>query len=136
MSVDLTLEVSDETISNIMITAFDANYGGSWYWAVPDWIETPTASCTYIRTAGDNWTHVYAQVNPDEPIGDVEQDKPFVVTRTVVERGIQLILTGKVGIRSDLLAQVQTLFLDDVDIDADAADCIIQAGVFGELVYG
>jgi hypothetical protein len=76
-----------------------------------------------------------------------ESESFGVVDKAVIERGVSKIISGEVPIRSDLAAQVRTLLsgetwtrdgveLSEFDIDADAADCIVQVGLFGELVYG
>lgn len=77
-----------------------------------------------------------------------ETEKFGVVSKETIEKGVSAILSGTIGLRRDLLTQVQTLLsgetwtdshgrtLSEFDIDADAADCIVQAGLFGQIVFG
>lgn len=62
------------------------------------------------------------------------------ISLDTVAEGVRRILGNDPAcqIRADLLAQVMTLTgrEGDADVDADAADCIVQAGLFGEIVYG
>lgn len=69
------------------------------------------------------------------------------IDEVAVERGLRLILNGhrapsgersRVGVRSDILGALALANVspEDADIDAEAADCIIQAAAWGEIVYG
>jgi hypothetical protein len=72
--------------------------------------------------------------NPNDE-GYLETD----VTPELIRRGIQLVVSPPHTIRKDLEQQVLDAVRgtpDDVDIDADAADCIVQLGIFGEVVFG
>lgn len=119
----IEVELTDEFIDSVLVTAFDGSYGGCWYWCRPfgwNWVTTDEEKL---------WLSCRVQ--------DSEDDHVFTVDRAAVERGIKRILSGEVGIRSDLHAQVaESVSSGDPDIDADAADCIVQAGVLGKLVYG
>lgn len=55
-----------------------------------------------------------------------------------IAKGIALIVDGRVKVRSDILAACATLRADPVNADDDAeiADCIVQAALFEEIVYG
>ena len=39
--ISVEMEFSEEFLSNILITGFDAHYGGCWYWAGPDRVHSP-----------------------------------------------------------------------------------------------
>ena len=59
-------------------------------------------------------------------------DEEFVeVTTNTVARGMSLLKSGKVHVGSHVIAQIH-----DEDIDSDGADCILQAAILGEIVYG
>lgn len=67
-----------------------------------------------------------------------ENEPEYEVDIEVIARGIQRIITGEVGCNS---AIQKTVLLashenDAGEIDSYDADMIVQAGVFGELVYG
>lgn len=126
MKIDVNLEVSEEHLSDVLITAFDGSVGGSWYWAAPgdpDWLTTDDEG---------RWTGVLV-VDREDP-----DDDEWVVNWATVVSGMERIVSGEVGIRRDLRQQVVNSVTDpeNFDIDADAADCIVQAGLFNELVYG
>ncbi len=55
---------------------------------------------------------------------------PHKITRETIIKGAELIVTGKVD-----ASRIRNMILDD-DIDSDGTDCIIQAGLFGEIKYG
>jgi hypothetical protein len=59
------------------------------------------------------------------------------INNDVIRKGIGLILIGDVDVRRDiidtLLESCQMMYAGDVD--AEIADCIIQAALFGEIVY-
>jgi len=72
---------------------------------------------------------------------DAEDDEAewHHVDTVTVERGIFAILSGQVKIcNKTTIGQIASgnAQNDGADIDANAADCIIQAGIFGEIVFG
>lgn len=80
----------------------------------------------------NNWVYVgFTAASPDQDFPDQ------YISWETIRNGIVAILNGTVAIRKDLRAQVTTVFdPDNIDIDADAADCIVQAGLFSDVVYG
>lgn len=95
--------------------------GGTGYWA---------------QVSGYHWSD-------DEPattrvtLHDMDDGKVYPVTIDTVEQGIERIKDPafEIGsLRGVILAADVTL--DAGEIDADAADAIVQAGVLGEIVYG
>lgn len=60
------------------------------------------------------------------------------VDELTIQRGMQRIRDGLVDVNKDLFAMVAHgyVFPDDADIDAEGVDVILQAGMFGKLVYG
>jgi len=72
-------------------------------------------------------------------IEDLEDGKVYRIDADVIRMGIGYIADGIAQVRSDIRATV--LLLDrtngeEGDYDAETADCIVQAGLFGEVVYG
>lgn len=141
IKVNRTLD--DEFVSNVLVTAFDGAYGGCWYWAdlyVPN--QEPA-----FRTEddGDIWLAVRITLDYDKTDGGtgyahldhVMKDGIWVDNETV-RVGIQRLLDGDTVagdyIREAIMRGV--LEGDTTNIDADGADCIIQAGLFGRLVFG
>lgn len=85
------------------------------------------------------WTQV-AQVSRAEDgtiqrVWFVEDDDPQVhclsVAMDALDRAAERIVNGDVQV-GDYIKR----YIMDEDIDADAADCIVQVAVLGEIVYG
>lgn len=76
-------------------------------------------------------------------VRDFEGDEPWrLVDRAVVVRGLRKLAGYHKGgaphpdRQAHFRAIYHNLGTDDFDIDAEDADCIVQAGLFGEVVYG
>ncbi len=70
-----------------------------------------------------------------------EDAEPRVVNREVIERGIRALADGTARTSSDLRKKMLVVvnapeMAETLDLDASDADCIVQAGLFGEVVYG
>ena len=111
-----TANENDHTITGV-------DLGGIYYWAGP-------VQGSY------HWDGVPATVRvtiPDEP-----ERGTITISRALVARGIAAIKRPEFEVRRDIVA---TILLaereeDAGDIDEEIADVIIQAGIFGEIVYG
>lgn len=70
--------------------------------------------------------------------GREEEFSEHEVTIETVAAGIAKLQSGNIRINSELLGWILAGAAknDAGDIDAEAADCILQAALFGELVYG
>lgn len=124
-----------EFLGDIITTAVE---GGTGYWAqVSQYqyaLDGRIRACVGERV-GDEPRAVLHQLAEDES-GYVEAGQ--IVTLDVIARGLSLLASGEVGVRSDLKALIgQASHENDAGmIDADAADVIVQAGLLGEIVYG
>lgn len=121
------IELDDEFVSNILITAFDGNHGGSWYWAAPahaDWLEAKTDDSGFPA----KWTKCVI-------VDKEEDDGPqHPVTATSIALGLtKMIEMGDEWAR-DAFGWISDQ--ENADIDANDADCIVQFGIFGSVVYG
>lgn len=72
-------------------------------------------------------------------IEDIEDDgREYHITPSVIQNGLRKIVNGEVGLNSTLRGYI--LYADKEndagEIDADCADAIVQAGLFGEVRYG
>lgn len=120
------VSLTDLEAEEILTTAVE---GGIGYWSL-------ITECGRRRDKEDpdylNWQWVF--------LVDAEDESEIFgkVGKSQIEKGVSLILSGQVGIRSDLHAQVASILGgdDERDVDASAADCIVQAGLFGKLVFG
>jgi hypothetical protein len=81
----------------------------------------------------DDLDGFFAEVVPrDEPDSELRIDK------TTILDGVAQIIDDNIRISPDRMEKIrEAARLNDAgDIDADLADCIVQAGLFGEIVYG
>lgn len=130
---DVQYTLGEQDMNDVLTTAIE---GGIDYWA--QYVEINRAADLTVVSA-----HV---VDAEDAADDPENVKVLVIDAMIVARGVQMILSAhasndddertKCTIRRDLFDQVMSLFTPDIDVDADAADCIVQAGLFGEVVYG
>lgn len=69
---------------------------------------------------------------------DTYEDKLYRITDALLEKGLKALRSGNIEIDKELLGLivVSDILSDSIDIDAICADCIIQASLFSELVYG
>jgi hypothetical protein len=76
---------------------------------------------------------------PIASIRDIEENKKYILNKDVIEKGLNLIVTNPSFNLADYYIK-DILFAnrnnDAGDIDDIAADAIVQAGLFGEIVYG
>lgn len=117
-----TRNITDENVADIMGTAA---YGGITYWAVE-----PTAADFAASPAED--VHV---IRED---GNVHYLTPARIRQATVEvaEGKHTNTTIRDYVRAAFDNWTAEDGIDCGDIDADAADCIVQVACFGELVYG
>lgn len=137
-------EVSDEFLSHVLETAVE---GACSYWADVD-AEVDEEDARADRTRDfDVSDYVDEEANEDEG-GMSYTEASFLVSKDPAQGGtldlqgiadaIDRIASGEVdvppAIREIILAAVANG--DASDIDAEAADCIVQVGLFDEVVYG
>jgi hypothetical protein len=121
ISVTLQLEVSDQLCKDLLTTAFE---GGSAYWLACDRVEREP-DLAVIRIVG---------------CCDREDDTtkwPDATLETMRE-GIRLLLSGEVQVNATTRNNLFTCVVspDNGDFDADDADCVLQAGLLNDIVYG
>ena len=95
---------------------------------------------TAIEGGVDYWTLTY-NPNKQELIyenPDADGYLSVILDDELITRGIDLILSGKVSINKQIKNYIQIAYDEQYagHIDVVAADCIVQAGIFGEIVYG
>jgi hypothetical protein len=136
MKVIVERDLSTATCGDVAITAAE---GGIGYWSVIDkykwtrWVndeesfgpgslEVPEDFVFYTITYAD-----YAG-----PMTSEECQRSVDITPALIRRGIQLFLTGA--------GNFEGRMFDDMDdfaaMDSNEADCVIQLGCFGEVIYG
>lgn len=122
-SITIKVDLSDDVLADVWL---NAHIG---YWSTTDYEAMEDSNEVSRLAVGEKIIEV----------GDGDESIPHTVTYETIALGIERILRGDEGcrIRSDLRMQVlSAIHPDDADIDADAADCIVQAGLFGEVRYG
>jgi hypothetical protein len=153
-TIVIAVEVSDGLCASILCSAIE---GGTGYWAMVDEV-------TRVHTPGHNWDapvgaptrdpeipHPWAYVSAlfidtefDEDAYDKDdpdthpQFEPQTVDYALIRKGIERILTPGADIGPKLRGYVCAGVMDNDggQIDADAADAIVQFGMFGKLVFG
>ena len=101
--------------------------GGINYWAVHR---------KYRWHAAEDGNFTEASVEVSDAEGEGDQNDWKAVTLDTIESGIAKV--KEIGIRRDLM---EALLMGDREsdagyIDSEVADCIVQAGLFGRVIYG
>ena len=101
-------------------------------------------SCVRYWAEIEKWDAKEMVFRPHEPYEDGVET--YTVTIDTISRGLRLCANGEVeaynsGYEDKFKTRMSRLYRDkgpipDEDYDAVDADIILQAGVFGELVYG
>lgn len=138
-----------EFLSDILITAFDGQYGGCWDWAEP----VPNVEWPVLGGAVGNhmdeqwWLAVQVRVKTkDEPTGNpvFDREDGFVIDHEALGVGLSRIINSDYlnagngetaeGLRENITAAV---FEQDAGmIDAYDAQAIVQAAAFGKVIFG
>lgn len=121
----VTQQYDMEILSDTIITAIE---GGIGYWSV----------CTEYKWQDKKPHEVFAKVEIEEELRDDDDQDEYLIDCQVIKRGLEKILSGGVPLSSQILGWIhQSLNEGDAGmIDATVADCIVQAGLFGEVRYG
>ena len=123
--VEVPLE--EEFSSDLLVTAFDGDYGGCNYWI--QFIE--------LEADGNNWKTVYVKtIVEDDESEESDEEETHAINSLTLAKGISEILSeprrwGKV--HSDL--RKAFLEQDGGGIDSAMIDAIVQLGCFGEIRY-
>jgi hypothetical protein len=113
----------EDFLDCVTITAIE---GGIGYWSVCHsykWKDQPEV--TAVIQEWDEWE--------DKAIGD-----KITVDRALIRKGIKQVLSGEADVAASMVKIIAgaNATNDGGDIDADAADVIVQAAIFGTLTYG
>jgi hypothetical protein len=120
MKMNVELVVTDQLCMDLLTAAVE---GGSVYWL---------PQCDDI--VRDEELNVLKIVGPQ---GEDEEEKWPDVDLETIRLGVKRILEGNLVaayIKADVLAAVTDP--DTTCWDAETADCVLQAGMFNEIVYG
>jgi len=125
MKVTTQVEIKDEFLHSIFVTALE---GGIGYWS----------ECTKYRWSLDKGTTEDLK-GFHARIVDVEENKKHTINRNTIIKGLRKLLTGgKIGIHPVKVNRLVGIVMsqDAGEIDSGDADCIVQLGLFGEVIYG
>lgn len=136
--LSLPLYLSDEFFGDVLVCAFDGDYGGCNYWAT---------DVRLTDSEGEGADKVWKQVEVHEVLEEVPEKKLIPVNRDNLIKGLQTILSDIFqrieqpggSIYSWEEAILESLMEHGGDagcIDADAADNWVQMTVFGAITYG
>lgn len=119
------------TASNAQDTLLTAIGNGYGWFDVAEMVdgpgEYPGLRSIVLNAPSDDYQ---VGVNPYDDCGATVTASALAKTRDrIIKRD------SGVNLRDDLLAQLRSSG-DDYDVDADAADCLLQIHVFGEVVFG
>lgn len=127
ITISRTEQVTKEFIDDLMTTAFDAAYGGSWFW-IQDYIATLNGkSGSTGSEIGLDYFHDCISLGGTLELATIEEE----------EERVFLTLQNLIGAVQEFCARFNTT-LDQLaeEIDANLADSLIQFAVFGEERYG
>ncbi len=123
--IKIEVELDDEFLEDVLTTAVE---GGTNYWAKVDLNKRDPETLRCIEIT-------FYDAEADSP--NDENFPPMLVNAEVIARGIQRILST--GLVNDQIYDCVSKGVRENDagyIDAEAADCIVQAALFNEIVYG
>lgn len=115
-------------LDDVFVTALE---GGIGYWS-------ECSEYRWFGPDGEDPTDKFRAVIFD--IADAPEPTRYVIDVSVITRGLALVTSGKCkGVSGEWVGQLMLADRtngEDGDIDADGADAVVQAGLFGEVVYG
>jgi hypothetical protein len=120
-TVTIQLPIGDQLCMDLLTTCVE---GGSSYWLACDHVE---------RDAELNVIKIVGCVDAED-----DSEKWPDATLETIRTGIQRILEGNVKVRDDIRSAVLAAAVDpdSADWDAEHADCVLQAGLLNDIVYG
>lgn len=121
-TVSLTVALSDEFMNDVLITAVE---GGIAYWA------------RLVQPGDSPDSYVGMLIEEQEP-SEGDTPKRAILNADLVARGIAAALAPTFALNSAIRAAIcrGASENDGGEIDVEAADVIVQAGMFGGLIYG
>jgi hypothetical protein len=137
------VDLDPQWVEDLLVTAFDGQYGGCNYWLN----EEEAAGSVHgikVLTNGGRWYAVRLTIDRDfetpghaGPQGPADRGRDWVlIDKEALEKAWAIIVDTR-PIRSDLVDQfTRSMYENDLDVDAEAADCLVQIALFGEVIYG
>ncbi len=125
MKINLDIEVSEQFAADVLTVAVD---GGIAYWA----------RLGHVVRDGKGFVGLGTAIIEQEASGEDDSAKSAVMSSEAIIEGIKTVLKPTFQVRDDIRSAIfrGVLSGDAGEIDAEAADVIIQAAMFGDIVYG
>jgi hypothetical protein len=140
ININLSVTVPEQLLKDCLTTAVE---GGIDYWA---WVDSKWDESVWGDENGTFTVDLREHDEEDEvtmagfTIASVDKaaGKKHTLNLEVVLRGIENIMTGKVEASENLKKMIMEAINDhhDSNLDVGDCDCIVQAGLFGDIVYG
>lgn len=121
--------ISRQFIESVIVTCVEGGITNCW--AVFSWYKPKEATVT-IRIRRD-------QLEDGILAGEFESGETgrYQITAEVIKRGVELILSGETDLPSETVRAYASQWRRvDFDVDSVAADIILQAGMFGKVIFG
>jgi len=116
MKIEIDYDLTDEKINNILTDAVETGAIGYWI-----------SGCYEIKRDADlNVIEFEIRVENEEN----EKQTKYLVNRDTIFEGIRRLFHKDFEISNRIKKQIL-----DNDIDAEGTDCIIQTGLFNEIIY-
>lgn len=132
LTITIEHTLSDGLCADIMGTALE---GGIGYWSQAAGIK----HCKPAKPVSDHPNETVYESFDLYELDDGEPDGSAAgkVTYATIRKGIEAIVSGRVKVNREMRGQVLANVIDEEQaMDADAADCVVQAGLLGEIRYG
>tara|TARA_R110000824_G_scaffold63858_1_gene167437 strand:+ start:598 stop:996 length:399 start_codon:yes stop_codon:yes gene_type:complete len=128
--ITITLDVPNSLLYEVFVTALE---GGIGYWSVCN-----EYRIGYPDKTGEDHEGFRADIVETETHIEGDEEEEVRIDRGVVLLGLTRVVQGSVRISpriyQDILLSVRQGHSGH--IDSEAADCIVQAGLFDDIVYG
>lgn len=119
ITIKKTFNITDEQLDDIMCTALE---GGITYW------------CDEAKVVGDylgEYAHEQIARGGQLILSDSEEGKTYELNKEKLLKGLELYLTN--GGDAEIVREGT---IDTCEVDAIAADKIVQYALFGDVIYG
>lgn len=128
-TVSVSYPLSPELVDSLLCSTVESGY--DWFlWSSPTTEPDPDLPGVprYVSAMCAEW---------DGEEGEAISE-PVLVDAALIAAGISKILSGDIAMGAHIVASLNRALadVDSIDLDADEADAIMQAVVFGELRYG
>lgn len=128
MKLKLGVDVPENLLSDLMITAFDGHYGGCWHWSEP-------YGDNWLAVVGDERVWKEANILDTNDTDDDIPSRVYTVNWDTLVLGMQRIVDD--GKLHSLIENIADAIFDDDGgrLDSGDVDTIVQYGLFMSEVY-